>query len=267
MPLKLRKTVCYIFPWGVPALAFPYDVVDWAGLQMLDFSDSGTNEGRKALVKQVHDALKNEGFLYIVNHGLSADHHVTGGVRDEIEHYNMNFSEILTVKHPKPLEPQLSELDAFARYVHLNIFSNFMRIIALSLGLDEEYFTKKHDHSAHVGTYNYSYSLMESENASGVWRMQLSVSLPIYKCVAIGSSPLGVSNPKQVVNVDDPIEFFSGRYYKATIRRAHQPPSDQRCYGGVGLMYFASPHDSVELRPTIESPLFQHITVSEKDIG
>lgn len=47
--------------------------VEWADLATIDMTHAGTAEGRKALVKQVHDAIKNEGFLYVVNHGLTEE--------------------------------------------------------------------------------------------------------------------------------------------------------------------------------------------------
>lgn len=47
--------------------------MEWADLATIDMSHAHTLEGRKALVKQVHDAIKSEGFLYVVNHGLTSE--------------------------------------------------------------------------------------------------------------------------------------------------------------------------------------------------
>lgn len=49
------------------------DVVDWADLAVVDMSNAHSPEGRRQLTKQVHDAIKNEGFLYVVNHGIPAE--------------------------------------------------------------------------------------------------------------------------------------------------------------------------------------------------
>ena len=47
--------------------------VDWANLAVIDLSKATTFEGRKTLVEQVHDAIKNDGFLYIINHGIEPE--------------------------------------------------------------------------------------------------------------------------------------------------------------------------------------------------
>jgi isopenicillin N synthase-like dioxygenase len=48
-------------------------VVEWAELATVDMTNAHTCAGRKALVQLVHDAIKDEGFLYVVNHGLTSD--------------------------------------------------------------------------------------------------------------------------------------------------------------------------------------------------
>lgn len=47
--------------------------VDWANLAAIDLSKAKTLEGRKSLVKQVHDAIKDDGFLFVVNHGATPE--------------------------------------------------------------------------------------------------------------------------------------------------------------------------------------------------
>lgn len=66
-----------------------------------------------------------------------------------------------------------------------------------------------------------------------------------------------------MVNIGDAIEFFSGGYYQSTIHRVRQPPNDQRNQPRVGVIYFVTPHDDVELRPIIESPLVQSMDLSK----
>ncbi|PSR85523.1 hypothetical protein PHLCEN_2v5414 [Hermanssonia centrifuga] len=53
------------------------------------------------------------------------------------------------------------------------------------------------------------------------------------------------------------MEFLSGGFYKATIHRVIQPPSDQRGYTRLGVFYFAIPDDDVRLVPMSESPVLQ----------
>lgn len=45
--------------------------VDWAKLAVIDLSKADTLEGRTALAAQVRDAMSNQGFFYVINHGLT----------------------------------------------------------------------------------------------------------------------------------------------------------------------------------------------------
>ncbi|EIW79589.1 Clavaminate synthase-like protein [Coniophora puteana RWD-64-598 SS2] len=45
--------------------------LDFADLAVIDLSKSCTPEGRVALTREVHDALRIQGFFYVVNHGWS----------------------------------------------------------------------------------------------------------------------------------------------------------------------------------------------------
>jgi isopenicillin N synthase-like dioxygenase len=47
--------------------------VEWADLKAIDLSKAKTLEGRKGLVKQVHDAMKNDGFLFVTNHSVTPE--------------------------------------------------------------------------------------------------------------------------------------------------------------------------------------------------
>ena len=59
----------------------------------------------------------------------------------------------------------------------------------------------------------------------------------------------------QVINIGDCTELLSCGYYKATIHRVIQPPSDQQGYPRVGVFYFAVPDDDVLLVPVENSPV------------
>lgn len=60
------------------------------------------------------------------------------------------------------------------------------------------------------------------------------------------------------------MEFLSGGYYKATVHRVVQPPSDQRGYTRLGAFYFALPDDSVRLVPLADSPVLQRHGVQRR---
>jgi hypothetical protein len=42
-------------------------------------------------------------------------------------HVPVNFREMLTKDHPKPLRPFVQEIDAFAKHCHFHIFNNLLR--------------------------------------------------------------------------------------------------------------------------------------------
>jgi len=64
-----------------------------------------------------------------------------------------------------------------------------------------------------------------------------------------------------VINAGDSLEFLSGGYYKATIHRVVQPPTDQRNCTRLGLFYFAMTDDAVKLVPFADSPVLQRVGI------
>jgi hypothetical protein len=74
-PCRTYKGRAYVFgvtPFYKVNIAYILKV-DWANLAAIDLSQAKTLEGRKSLVKQVHDAIKNDGFLFVVNHGVKPE--------------------------------------------------------------------------------------------------------------------------------------------------------------------------------------------------
>lgn len=47
--------------------------VDYADLPTIDLSKAKTVEGRKQLAKEVVDAMTDQGFFYIINHGYTSE--------------------------------------------------------------------------------------------------------------------------------------------------------------------------------------------------
>ncbi|KZT08207.1 Clavaminate synthase-like protein [Laetiporus sulphureus 93-53] len=45
--------------------------LDWADIPIIDLANFGTDDGRAALAVQVRHAMSNEGFFYVINHGLT----------------------------------------------------------------------------------------------------------------------------------------------------------------------------------------------------
>lgn len=54
---------------------------------------------------------------------------------------------------------------------------------------------------------------------------------------------------------------MSGRFYKGTIHRVHQPPPDQRGITRLGVFYFAVFNDDVKLIPLQGSPVLQRVGI------
>ncbi|KAJ3566782.1 hypothetical protein NP233_g6790 [Leucocoprinus birnbaumii] len=295
--------------------------LDWANLAAIDLSIAKTHEGRKSLVKQVHDAIKNDGFLYVVNHGVDSETitrmfdlanyasvsvsddekfkydgrmretgtyrgyklrkfwHIVGGVRDQIEQYNMNFREIRDGDHPAPLRPFLPEIDDFAKQIHSEILNTVLRLIALSLELDEEYFIQMHDPTANAETFlrfvkYFPHPEEEEKQAGGVWLKGHTGDLD-YTTQPVSALQILTKQGDWkwvrhiengvLINIGDAVEFLTGGYYKATIHRVRQPPPDQHNVDRVGLIYFCNPHDDVSYKPIAESPVLQRTGTSESE--
>jgi len=47
--------------------------VEYADLAIIDLSKAGTLEGRLELAKDVREAMRNQGFFYVVNHGYTSE--------------------------------------------------------------------------------------------------------------------------------------------------------------------------------------------------
>lgn len=49
------------------------NLVDYADLAVVDLSEFSTPEGRVELSRIVRDAMRTQGFFYVINHGLSPE--------------------------------------------------------------------------------------------------------------------------------------------------------------------------------------------------
>ena len=46
-------------------------IVEWADLPVIDISKATTTDGQSKLVALARDAMRTQGFLYVVNHGYT----------------------------------------------------------------------------------------------------------------------------------------------------------------------------------------------------
>ncbi|KAI0943093.1 hypothetical protein AcV7_002333 [Taiwanofungus camphoratus] len=206
--------------------------------------------------------------------------HIDAGVHDQVEHYNIN-RDVTKKHHPKPLRALLPEIEAFARFNHLNILHPILRLLALGMELPEDTFVKNHGYSAVGETYvrfmkYYPRSEDEERKTQNVW---LKGHTDFGSVTILWSQPvaaLQILSPDGnwrwikhidnalVINAGDAMEFLSGGFYKATIHRVVQPPKDQRGRTRLGAFYFAMPDDEVRLLPYAESPVLQKYGINRR---
>ncbi|KAG6888303.1 hypothetical protein C0995_009302 [Termitomyces sp. Mi166 len=204
--------------------------------------------------------------------------HIDAGIRDQIEHYNFH-TNVNAKEHPVALRPFLQEIDAFARYNHFNILLPLLRLLALGLELPEETFVEKHSFGSDLSESwirmmkYYPRSSEDEEKTKNVW---LKGHTDFGSLTLLWSQPvsaLQILDPQGkwkwvkhidnalVVNAGEALEYLSGRFYKGTIHRVHQPPADQRDFTRLGVFYFALFNDDVKLVPLQESPVLQRVGI------
>ncbi|KZT08200.1 Clavaminate synthase-like protein [Laetiporus sulphureus 93-53] len=170
--------------------------------------------------------------------------HVDAGVRDQVEHYNINH-DVTRKEHPAALRPLLPEIEAFMQFNHFHLLHNILCLFAIGLELPEDTLVKTHDWSALEETYvRFTKYRPRSEDdeikTKNVW---LKGHTDLGSITILWSQPvaaLQILSPDRkwrwikhidnalVVNAGDAMEFLSGGFYKPTIHRVVQPPEDQR---------------------------------------
>ncbi|KAL0571836.1 hypothetical protein V5O48_010132 [Marasmius crinis-equi] len=199
--------------------------------------------------------------------------HIEGGVRDQVESYNINRN-VNRRTHPEALHPYIHEVDAFARHNHFEVANAILRLLALGLELPEETFVEMHDWekvSEPFVRFMKYYPRSEEDEAKtkGVWfkghtdfgSITLLYSQPVsaLQILCQDGKWRWVRHIENaiIVNAGDALEFLSGGVYKATIHRVVQPPSDQRNVTRLGVYYFNLFDDDVKLAPLTSSPIVQ----------
>ncbi|KAK0498969.1 hypothetical protein EDD18DRAFT_1460971 [Armillaria luteobubalina] len=170
----------YVFPDPTKA------DLDYADLAIIDLSKASTEAGRAELTAQVCEAMKKQGFFYVVNHGYTPEQTarifsianmafdnvdekekdiytgkspdilsgykprqtwvIHNDIRDQIEQYNINKSN--TQEHPAALRPYSKYLDDFARHNHFNVVYPILKFLARGLELPEDTLIKQHQFDA-----------------------------------------------------------------------------------------------------------------------
>ncbi|TFK31162.1 hypothetical protein BDQ12DRAFT_660738 [Crucibulum laeve] len=300
-------------PPAYVAPAMTKENLDYADLAIIDLSKANTPAGRAELAVELCDAMKTKGFFYAINHGYTQEQtnqmfsisqlafdgvsdeekvqyegtsptvyegykpkqtwHIDHGVRDQIEHYNIN-RHVERVPQPQALRPFVPLMEAFAKHNFFNILHPVLRLLAIGLELPEDTLIKDHDWDGEGFTTirfmkYHPRSTDEEEKTKNVW---LKGHTDFGSITILWSQPvagLQILSPDGkwrwvrhmenavVINAGDALEFLCGGYYPPTRHRVIQPPSDQANIPRYGLFFFVMPNDNVKLIPHEESPVLQ----------
>ncbi|KAI0708358.1 Clavaminate synthase-like protein [Earliella scabrosa] len=223
---------------------------------------------------------KHRQFWAIILSHPSLSSTIDNGVRDQIEHYNIH-RPVFQQEHPKALQPLLPEIRSFVGHNHYNVLHPVLRILALGLELPEDTFVNMHNFDAPGETYvrfmkYYPRTEDDEIKTKNVWMKghtdigtlsilwsqpvtALQILCPDGNWRYVKHIPNGI-----IVNAGDSMEMLSGGFYKATIHRVFQPPTDQRGYTRLGLFYFGYADDDVRLVPLVQSPVLQRVGITRK---
>lgn len=296
----------------------------WAELVTLDLADFNNEGGKERLAKQLEHAVHHVGFFYVKNFGLSQDqvdrqftlaknfftlpveekakyevdyanadyngwrrngHRNTGGVKDNIEIYNIpKFTKDFEGKYAQPplLQAHLPEIEVFSKALHSNVVLPLLRLFAIILQLpDEEYLVKQHTYEKksedHFRYMIYHTRTPEEHEASGYGQTtghtDLGTVTLLFRQPVAGLQILGedgtwtyvAAQPGTItVNLADTISHLTGGWLKSSIHRVVAPPKDQWEYERTGLLYFARPHNDTVLKPILDSPVLKEAGVKPR---
>ncbi|RSH86304.1 uncharacterized protein EHS24_004546 [Apiotrichum porosum] len=198
---------------------------------------------------------------------------VRDGVKDNIEHYNLESSSFDPgFQHPDALRPLIPEIKAFAEHTYKFVVYRILKLISLALELPEDYLWALHDHDKIIGASCQRYMGYfprgdDDDKPKDIYirghtdynSISLLYSQPITALQILAKNdewkyvrhvPGAV-----VVNTADALEFLSGGVFKATRHRVVRPPLDQADLIRYILIHFARTRRDLPLNPIWESPV------------
>ncbi|KAI0303680.1 Clavaminate synthase-like protein [Multifurca ochricompacta] len=180
------------------------EILEWAELEVIDLARARTPEGRADQVEKARDAMHNQGYFYVVNHGL--DKAQVERIFDiaavpfeqvspeEKKVYEAKIKETGTFMGYKPLQfwhisngvkdriehynfnrnavrPLLPEIQEFIRHNHIQVVHEIERLLALGLELPEETLVDIHNFEDKNNAYCKCYprSQEEERQTENVW--------------------------------------------------------------------------------------------------
>ncbi|KAI1042043.1 hypothetical protein LB505_012163 [Fusarium chuoi] len=242
----------------------------FADLTSIDLSllDSDDPSVVQELVNQVKRAIREDGFLFLENYGVSLEQRHRGPP-DGIEQFNWyrpDWEEINRV--PTCLHPFMDEIEAFANYLTGSVNRRLLTLFSRVLELPDDYLWENvQSHGSPTGEGYFRHALFRpvqktTEEASKGLRMHghtdfglttLLFSVPV-SCLQIwGQDEKWYYAPYKpgalVVNIGDTLEIVSGGHFKATRHRVYKPPVDQRNYERLSLVLFNSSVGDLRMTP------------------
>ncbi|KAF9011700.1 Clavaminate synthase-like protein [Cyathus striatus] len=248
--------------------------------RMLDIADipfsQTSDEEKNTYLAKIKDTGSYQGYK------LRQYWLIGNGVRDQIEHYNINH-DVTRREHPETIRPFIPEIEEFIKHNHFNVLYPILRILALILELPEETFVNMHSFcrpskgETYVRFMKYHPRPEDEElKTRNVWlrgHTDLGTITILHSQPVAALQVLTKDNAWKwvrhienalIINTGDALEFLSGGFFKPTIHRVVQPPQDQRTYTRLGLYYFCLTDDDVKLAPLKDSPVLKRIGITSK---
>jgi isopenicillin N synthase-like dioxygenase len=202
------------------------------------------------------------------------------GLYDNVEFYNVfKFIERYQREHPAIVEQHYAEIETFHRHIHEKVVFQLLQLIAIILEIPEDTLTAGHayDDASESFLRYMRYRNRSSGENSKFQELYLRGHTDFGSLTFVFSQPIAglqVKTPdgnwkyikpcpgSVVVNTADCLQFWTNGYLKSSIHRVVVPPEDQRHVDRYGLLYFARPTDSMNLK-TIDSPLLRRLGLKD----
>ncbi|KAE9370530.1 Clavaminate synthase-like protein [Stipitochalara longipes BDJ] len=273
--------------------------VNWVDLAIIDLSLFDTPGGKQRLAAQLYDALKNIGFIYVINFGLSQkeideQYDIAKGLFDmplrEKEKFRADLEKgeyfgykPFGLREVKPGVPENTEVYNIpsvsqqtgvpTRHTHIRVqvVAKLFKLFAIALELPEEYFLDFHRNDEVNSSY------MPKCGLDNIWlkghtdfgSLTLLFRQPIAALeVRTPSGEWKHVKPYQdslTVNVADTLQFLSNGFLKSSKHRVVAPPSDQAHLDRLGVLYFVRPGDYVKLRGAKSAVLKREELIASED--
>lgn len=179
------------------------------------------------------------------------------GVTDNIQVYNLpKFDGHHERQHPAVLQDHIDEIEKFSRQCHSEVVVKLLRLFALLLEVDEEFFVKDHayddfgeDHLRYM-----HYAARSAEDNAKVGELYTPGHTDLGSVTLLFRQPVAalqiLNNEGEwkwvkpqdatiTINTCDALTALTGGYVKSSVHRVRTPPSDQAHIDRLGVLYFA----------------------------